>query len=138
MYELKELSVTKERDGKSGGTNVPVRGITHLEADSYMVIVHTTKDQYYLAGTMVYWVNTLNSSGYNFRNADRSSVINVDKIDSIDMKFKLAYFESDINRHSKRCTLAKDRLDSIIDEFPEIADKCSSSMIFKRLLGISR
>ncbi|WP_340014632.1 LytTR family transcriptional regulator DNA-binding domain-containing protein [Paenibacillus sp. FSL K6-1318] len=138
MYELKELSVTKERDGKSGGTNIPIKGITHLEADSYMVIVHTAKEHYYLAGTMVYWVNTLNASGYKFRNADRSNIINVENIRSVDMNFKLAYFENDVNKQSKKCTFVKDRLDAIIEEFPQIADKCSSGAIFKTFLKFSR
>lgn len=138
MYELEYLAVSKERDGETGGMNVPVKNVTHLEADTYMVIVHTAKDQYYLMGTMVYWVKTLNASGYNFRNADRSSIINVDNIASVDMSFKVAYFEDDINKHSKKCTLTVDRLNKIIDEFPQLAYKCNSRMLLKRMLRFNR
>ncbi|PWW37427.1 MULTISPECIES: LytTR family transcriptional regulator DNA-binding domain-containing protein [Paenibacillus] len=138
MYELEYLAVSKERDGGTGGTNVPVRKITHLEADTYMVIVHTANDQYYLVGTMVYWVKTLNASGYNFRKADRSNIINVDNITSVDMSFKVAHFEVDITKHSKKCTLTVDRLKLIIDEFPEVAYKCNSRMVLKKLQRFNR
>lgn len=138
MYELEYLAVSKDRDGETGGTNVPIKKVTHLEADTYMVIVHTATDQYYLMGTMVYWVKTLNASGYNFRNADRSNIINVDNIKSIDMSFKVAYFEDEINKRSKKCTLTVDRLDLIIDEFPEVAYKCNSRMVLRKMLRFNR
>lgn len=139
MYELVSLSVSKDRNGKSGGTNVPIREITHLESDDYRVIVHTEDNHYFYVATLTFLEDFLNSSGYRFRMADRGCLINVDSIAFVDMDLMLAYFEDAPTKKSKKCTLGKDKFARILKEFTQLEDRCNSRIINKkRLFGFGR
>lgn len=139
MYELVSLSVSKDRNGDAGGLNVPIKEITHLQTDRYKVVVHTKENQFFETATLTYLENFLNSSGYKFRAADRSSLINVETIKFVDTDLMLAYFEDEPTKKSKRCTLGKEKFERILKEFPQLHDVCSSRISNKKsIFGFSR
>ncbi|GAB6988002.1 LytTR family transcriptional regulator DNA-binding domain-containing protein [Paenibacillus pini] len=114
-----QLSVTKDIDGESGIVKLRVNDILFLEAmkKKQCVAFHTLESIFYLPGSLKYWSTTLNNSGYTFRIVDRSNSVNVDKIVRIDNVFKKAYFEYDIRKGSKCCTMSEQRCSDLVDEF---------------------
>lgn len=106
MNELTSLSVSKDKNGETGGKNVPIREITHIQTERYKVVVHTEESHYYETSTLTFLEAFLNSSGYKFRPADRSSLINVESIKYVDTDLMLAYFEDEPNGKSKSCSLS--------------------------------
>jgi DNA-binding LytR/AlgR family response regulator len=102
------LSVTKDFDGKTGIINIPVEDVLFLEYDflEKRVWAHTSGEQYYIPGTLIYWAEALRTGGYDFKKVDRNVVVQVPKITILDRMLKCAYFESTIRKDSKRITLS--------------------------------
>lgn len=103
------ITVTSDPDGSKGILSLSVNEVIFLESNPKVkdgLIVHTVDKEYYMVGSLRYWTSTLNNSGYKFSVVDRSNSINVERIVSLDKMYKVAYFEQDISKKSKRCTLA--------------------------------
>lgn len=104
---METLTVTRDVDGNRGLEFLPIRKIAYMEylKNINRVVVHTTNQEFYLMGTLQYWQRALEMSGYNFVFLDRGNVVNLDKIVLLDAKYHVAYFEENISKESKRCTL---------------------------------
>lgn len=104
-----------------GFLNLPVYLVDCLEFDKTikMVIAHTRRNQFYTHGTIAYFTEGFNASGFIFRIVDRGVSINVHNLTHIDKKFRLAYFEKPTTENSKSCTISGPLLKSFLKEFPE-------------------
>lgn len=113
------ISVTRDVDGDSGIVNLKVADILFLEWNTKYerVIVHTKEEVFFTPGTLKYWAGTLNNSGFKFRIVDRNNAVNVDRIVRLDSVFKKAYFEADVRKNSKCCTMAFKRYKDLEKEF---------------------
>ena len=100
------ITVTEDTEGSSGIISLPICDIVYIEYDSKIdrVIIHTIDSMYYTVGTLKYWHNALNSSGYNFAAVDRTNVVNLDKLVRLDKVYHVGYFEEVVTETSKRCT----------------------------------
>ncbi|MFD0712717.1 LytTR family DNA-binding domain-containing protein [Paenibacillus sp. GCM10027626] len=109
MQECNHLSVTLDIDGNQGLELVEIRDITYFEYDSIInrIIVHTLDKHYYTMGTLKYFVESLNSSGFNFKLVDRNNAANIDNVVYMDNSTKMAYFEWPVTKHSKGCTFSR-------------------------------
>lgn len=117
---MKELSVTRDHHGNSGVVPVLIRDILYLEFSKKLnrVIVHTAGASYYIIGTKDYWTNVINSSGYVFRDVDRSYSVNVEKIKWIDKTFLVAHFGDGTS-----CTMSVKKFNQLIEEFPLLGEE---------------
>ena len=104
------LTVTKDPDGENGLINIPISTICFLQYASHVsrVVVHTENEEYYLPGTLRYWIAVLNASGFCFYHAERNALINVEKVISIDRNFAYIYFNGEAQ---KRCPVAFYQID---------------------------
>jgi len=109
MQQCNQLSVTLDIDGKQGLQLVEINEITYFEYDGLInrIIVHTLDKQYYTMGTLKFFVELLNGSGFNFRLVDRNNAANIDNIVCMDSRTKMAYFEWPTTRTSKGCTFSR-------------------------------
>ena len=104
-----QLTVTRDIEGKSGISNLPVRDILFLQSDltSKWIAVHTLDDQFYIPGTLIYWTEALKQGGYQFEKVDRNIVVHVPRICKMDRIFVKAYFELETTSQSKSITLSQ-------------------------------
>lgn len=118
------ITVSREVDATTGIENLPIRNIAFLGYARQIdrVIVHTIDEIFYMRGTLKYWQNALDSSGYNFATVDRTNVVNLDKIVIMDEVYRVAYFTDCITKTSKRCTFTK-------INFKKVKEKCALSDI---------
>lgn len=123
------LSVTRDIDGESGIVSLRGQDILFLEwsGKDDRVIVHTMDEKFYVTGTLKYWSNALNNSGFTFRDVDRNNLVNVDRIVRIDSVFKIAYFESEVRSNSKHCTMSIKKYRKFEQEF--LSDNSQMVMI---------
>ena len=119
-------SVTKDFHGSTGLIEINIEEALYLGVDSKTstIIVNTRRDVYFTTGTLRYWTHVLNSSGYHFIVADRTSSVNVSKIVMIDKNLKIAYF--DLNDLTCRCTLSKSGYYEVVTTLNQI----QASVIF--------
>lgn len=112
------ITVTRDPEGKSGIFNIDPGLILMLNfaMSSDKVTVHTAEDVYFMSGTLKYWSNVLNCSGYRFEIADRSNVMNLDKVKVLDKTLKIAYFDQTITSKSKRCMIASYRFKEVAEQ----------------------
>ncbi|AOZ91281.1 LytTR family transcriptional regulator DNA-binding domain-containing protein [Paenibacillus crassostreae] len=105
------LSVTKDIEGESGIVSLDGKDIIFLEWSGRLarLLVHTLDHTYYTMGTMKYWTTVLNNSDYRFEIVDRNNAVNVDRIKRLDPILCKAYFEDNLNKNSKYCTMAINR-----------------------------
>ncbi|MFB5761069.1 LytTR family transcriptional regulator DNA-binding domain-containing protein [Paenibacillus medicaginis] len=111
------LAVHQDIKGMTGIKNIPISSILYISSrDRDRVAVHTSDNTYYMIGTLIYWENVLNNSGYHFLNVDRSNTINVDNVVCVNEIFKDAYFEHNKTKASKKCPIASHRYEAIVRE----------------------
>ncbi|RUT48574.1 hypothetical protein EJP82_01125 [Paenibacillus anaericanus] len=113
------LTVTRDVQGKQGMFSLKVNDIIFLECNPKVkdsIFVHTKDNQYYMVGPLKYWVTVLNNSGYRFSVVDRSNALNVDEIVWLDKIYKVAYFDHQIDKNSKRCPIAFHRYKDVENE----------------------
>ncbi len=118
------LTVTEDASGKRGIKTIDVKDVLYLSFDSWTkkVLVHTNGNRYYMPGTMKFWEACLQGSGCGFVLFDRGTLVNADKVTSINTIFKVAYFEENPNRKSLKCDIAHNRFDEILSELWTIND----------------
>jgi hypothetical protein len=96
----------------------------HIESVLYMAwdrmidrsTIYSTDGTYYLPGPVKYWLNAMNNMGYKFLHVDRATIINTDKVVSVNGIYKEAFFESEISKNSIRCEIVNHRYKSFIEE----------------------
>ncbi|MNC49300.1 hypothetical protein D3C75_984700 [compost metagenome] len=112
---MKVLSVTKDVEGAGGFVRLPISEIAYMAFDKKInrVVVHTPEDEYYLMGTVQYWLNAILADGSTFIWVDRTNVVNIDRIRYMDPILHTAYFVDEPTKSSKRCTLTDIRFDEI-------------------------
>ncbi|ASA20979.1 LytTR family transcriptional regulator DNA-binding domain-containing protein [Paenibacillus donghaensis] len=104
------ISVAKDMEGFTGLTHIDVNRVAFLECDSRLgkVMFNTVDNEvYYSEGTLKYWTQALNGSGYNFYIADRSTSVNIENITEMNEFLKVAYFEINKSKTSNYCTMSK-------------------------------
>lgn len=121
---MRRLSVTRDIDGKLGFNLVDIRDIIYIEYDGIInrMYVHTIDDVFYTMGTLKYFVESFNACGFDFKLVDRNSAVHMDKIVRLDQKLKMAFFELEITKKSKCCTIAN-------RNFPEVVRCLTNSII---------
>lgn len=110
------LTVSRHVDGKSGLIALPVRDILYFEFDKgkEMIAFHTLTERFFIPGTLKYWTESLRASGYHFAMVDRNNAVNLCKIRHFDRSYKLAYFEDEVCKHSKSCTVSVTHLKTVL------------------------
>lgn len=103
------ISVNRDVKGNSGVVPIAISEITYLEFEKSInrIIVHTRSDRFYTVGTLKYWANTLECSGYDFVLADRNTLIHVSNIFQIDRTFHIAYFGDNLKGEEQKCFLSE-------------------------------
>lgn len=116
------LTVTLDPFGDTGLKMVPVGRVYFLNYDKLTnrIIVHTAKKEHYMPGTLKFWVNSLNSSGFVFMIVDRNNAVNVQNITFIDKKNHYAYFDGAPRSKSKKCTMSQQLCRQLIKMYPDI------------------
>ena len=109
------LTVSRDVEGNTGVLALPVNEIAYIEYANKIdrIVVHSVKEEFYTQGTLRYWLNAFNNSGYQFMAVDRTNVVNLDRIVLLDNLYQLAFFEEDVTPRSKRCTLTRIRFQEI-------------------------
>lgn len=83
------------------------------------VHLHTLHETGYLPGSLEYWLSFLTAAGLNIEQYDRGTALNLSKVELIDKKTKIAYFEP-IRRREKGCTIAIANFNSVIQALKDI------------------
>lgn len=106
------LTVTKDINGDSGAIHLPADDIFYMRHSSKLrrVVIYTQREVYYTTGPLSYWCSTLNNSGYEFFNVDRTVGINLRKVIRVNDVFKTAYFDM---KNKDSCMLSKKGFDSL-------------------------
>lgn len=100
------LTVTENENG-DGLQQIKVEDILYMQFDNKMSsAVHTELGQYVAVGYLRYWESAFEKAGLNFMRLDRGVLANMDKVKALDADFKLAYFNSIIEKDTKRCTMS--------------------------------
>ncbi|CAH1212712.1 hypothetical protein PAECIP111893_03586 [Paenibacillus plantiphilus] len=118
-----ELTVTGSRDGSGGLLSIDVRDIIFFEyigGSEAQIRVHKLHETFYTMGTLRYWVTALQASGFEFALVDRNNAVNIRSIKRLDSQFKIAYFEEEITRDSKYCTLAWEKYKALVKKLKSI------------------
>lgn len=111
------LSVTKDIEGASGLYQLSVLKIAYMEYDKTInrVVVHTPEKIYYTMGTLKFFQKALAENGHRFMWVDRTFVVNIDCIKVMDTTRHIAYFDSNPNIHSKKCTFTSGRFLEVME-----------------------
>ncbi|MDQ0193975.1 LytTR family transcriptional regulator DNA-binding domain-containing protein [Paenibacillus wynnii] len=107
---MKCLSVTKDQNGLSGIVQLNIDDIAFLEFDSRSgkIFIHTIDNNiFYTVGSLKYWTEVLNNTGYRFFVADRNNSVHIDNIVEMNGFLKVAYFERNRTENSRQCTMSK-------------------------------
>lgn len=100
------LTVTKGRSGE-GIMQIPVDNILFMQFDNRLFIsVHTKNEEYFAVGNLQFWESAFEKAGLNFMRLDRGVLANLDKIEALNSSYKIAYFDSDITKLTKHCTIS--------------------------------
>ncbi|GGD64388.1 LytTR family transcriptional regulator DNA-binding domain-containing protein [Paenibacillus nasutitermitis] len=115
MQQCKQLSVSLDIDGKKGLQLININDMIYFEYDGIInrIMIHTLKEKFYTMGTLKYFVELLNNSGFNFKVVDRNNVVNIDNIVYLDGSTKKAYFEYPVVSGSKGCTFSGKLFDEV-------------------------
>jgi DNA-binding LytR/AlgR family response regulator len=110
------LTVARGKDGETGLVPLEIEDIIFLEFERIdnRINVHTLDDVYYIMGTLKFWVTALQNSGYDFVMVDRVNAANINKIVRLDKQYNIAYFETDVTKESKGCTVAWNKFNLLI------------------------
>jgi DNA-binding LytR/AlgR family response regulator len=114
-----QLSVSKDEEGKKGALNVGASDVLFLEFDEKRVFVHTLEDRFYIGGSLSYWVEALKAAGYDFEKVDRNIVVHMPKIKRLDSIYTIAYFEYEVEKNSKKITLAQKYYKKVVSKARE-------------------
>lgn len=103
---MDHIVATKDVDGRGGLISVIISEILYLKCrpQKMHIKVVTANSEYNIMGTMKYWIDTLNDSGYLFKLIDRSTTVNVDKIAGINQDEKTIMFAE--RNTGTECTIA--------------------------------
>lgn len=100
------LTVTKNEEG-DGIQQIDVKEILYMQSDNQLSLsVHTENAQYVTVGSLRFWESAFQKAGLNFIRLDRGVLANLDKIKVVDKDFKLAYFDTNIKKETKNCTMS--------------------------------
>ncbi|AIQ69510.1 LytTR family DNA-binding domain-containing protein [Paenibacillus graminis] len=115
------LSVTKDHAGKRGLYPLPVEDILYLRFSSKYrcVVVTTAVREYYTTGTLNYWTEVINNSGFRFSLADRTASINLMKVVQVDRFSKTAFFDGD-----EKCMLSEKGYKTLMKEILALQLNC--------------
>ncbi|WP_219838058.1 LytTR family transcriptional regulator DNA-binding domain-containing protein [Paenibacillus sp. R14(2021)] len=118
--ECNYLSLSKDKDGKLGLMQVEINQILFALYDGIdnRIIVHTIEGTFYTMGTLKFFTESLNATGYHFRICDRNSTVNVDRIVYLEPNSKMAFFEWPTTSKSKRCAISGENFRKLIKELP--------------------
>lgn len=79
------------------------------------VYLHTLeKAPGYLPGSLDYWNSFLNASGLRMEQFDRSTSLNLSKVELLDKKKNVAYFEP-VLRKDKSCSIAFSNFNDVVE-----------------------
>ncbi|KGE19198.1 LytTR family transcriptional regulator DNA-binding domain-containing protein [Paenibacillus wynnii] len=126
---MKCLSVTKDQNGLSGIVQLNIDDIAFLEFDSRSgkIFIHTIDNNiFYTVGSLKYWTEVLNNTGYRFFVADRNNSVHIDNIVEMNEFLKIAYFERNRTENSSQCTMSK----SGYKEVSQLLDNRKSSAVY--------
>jgi DNA-binding LytR/AlgR family response regulator len=128
------LTVTENEEGK-GIQQIKVEDILYMQFDNRLSIaVHTEEKQYVAVGPLRFWEAAFEKAGLNFMRVDRGVLANVDKIKVVDKEFKLAYFDENIEKETKSCTMSSSGYRSFREGNPAIPTVNSNGIkLFKGL-----
>ncbi|WP_020617503.1 LytTR family DNA-binding domain-containing protein [Paenibacillus daejeonensis] len=120
MHDCKHLSVALDVDGGLGLKLVQIEDIIFFECDGIInrIVVHTRDASYYTMGTLRFYVELLNNSGFNFKLVDRNNAVNIHNIAYLDKGTKKAYFEWPLGPNAKCCTFSAKHFDSVVRGLP--------------------
>ncbi|WP_076220845.1 LytTR family transcriptional regulator DNA-binding domain-containing protein [Paenibacillus odorifer] len=100
------ITVTENEDG-DGIQQIDVEDILYIHFDYRLFIsVHTRTTKYVTVGPLRFWESSFEKAGLNFMRLDRGVLANLDKIRVVDSEYKLAYFDSNIDNNTIRCTMS--------------------------------
>jgi hypothetical protein len=110
------LTVARDKDGETGLVPLHIEDIIFLEFERLdnRINVHTLNEVFYIMGTLKFWVTALQNSGYDFVMVDRVNAANLRRIVRMDKQYNIAYFESELTKESKRCTVAWNKFNLIV------------------------
>ncbi|OMC71074.1 hypothetical protein BK126_02885 [Paenibacillus sp. FSL H7-0326] len=113
------VSVSRDPEGNTGIYNLLIKDVKYLKYDKKInrVILHTESEKFYVVGTIEFWTNAFNGSGFTFRIVDRSNSINVDHIQKIDTVFKVVYLDRS-KKDLFKCTMSVKQYNALVGEFP--------------------
>jgi len=119
VQQCNQLSVSLDIDGKKGLQLISINDMIYFEYDGIInrIMIHTLKEKFYTMGTLKYFVELLNNSGYNFKVVDRNNVVNLDNIVYLDESTKKAFFEFPVVSGSKGCTFSRKLFDEVYRGF---------------------
>jgi DNA-binding LytR/AlgR family response regulator len=128
------LTVTDNEEGE-GLKQIKVEDILYMQFDNRLSIaVHTENNHYIAVGPLRFWESAFEKAGLNFMRVDRGVLANVDKIKVVDKDFKLAYFDTNIEKEIKSCTMSSSGYKSFRDGNPAIPTVNSNgTKLFKGL-----
>jgi DNA-binding LytR/AlgR family response regulator len=100
------ITVTETEDG-DGIQQINIEDILYMHFDNRLFIsVQTKTAQYVTVGPLRFWESSFEKAGLNFMRLDRGVLANLDKIKVVDSEYKLAYFDSNIDNNTIRCTMS--------------------------------
>jgi|GEM_PF-1944080 len=116
MHECRHLSVALDVDGGLGLKLIQIEDIIFFECDAIInrIVVHTRDASYYTMGTLRFYVELLNNSGFNFKLVDRNNAVNLHNIAYLDKSMKMAYFDWPLTPNSKSCTLSAKHFEAVL------------------------
>lgn len=119
-----ELSVSKDKTGRVGIEQIPIRNILYLEWSGSIkrIIVHVTGGKkYYLTGPLNFWGELLSNSGFMFVDVDRNNWVNAMNVEWIDDgSFKRVCFEGGIYCSMRTTKRYLEALDTLVTANPSI------------------
>jgi hypothetical protein len=115
MDNLYELSVAIDTGG-IGLISIPLQDIIFIEyiRQKKGIIVHSLEADGFLPGSFDFWLSALQGAGLTtLFPVDRNNALNLAKIEILDAKHKVAYFE---NSRRKGCTIAVANFKAVMNE----------------------
>lgn len=121
------LTVTTEPDGTGGIRHVGIKDVLYLKYSSHLdrIVVHTEKDEYFMTGTITYWEESLNESGFKYLKLDRSTLVNTSNVVLVNSLYKKVYFEYEPGKKSKSCDIVTHRYDQL-QKMIEVMNPCTT------------
>ncbi|MEK5415191.1 LytTR family transcriptional regulator DNA-binding domain-containing protein [Paenibacillus sp. FSL L8-0708] len=113
---MDHLVVTNDIHGTGGLIPVKIDEILYFKSKPekmHIKIVTSTAD-FDAMGSIKYWIDMLNNSGYHFKLIDRGTVVNVNKVAGINEEEKTLMFAG--RNTGKECTIAYHRYRQVRDE----------------------